>query len=44
MWKSPLGCGLKELFHNGTPRTPSAAAWGIPYPARTLLLMLTTNN
>lgn len=38
MWKSHMGLVLKELFHNGTPRTPSAAAWGMRYTARTLLL------
>lgn len=35
--EKPFGAVLKELFHNGTPRTPSTAAWGMRYTARTLL-------
>ncbi|GAB6175086.1 hypothetical protein JCM15765_45820 [Paradesulfitobacterium aromaticivorans] len=37
--EKPFGVVLKELSHNGTPRTPSTAAWGMRYPARTLLIL-----
>lgn len=36
--EKPFGVVLKELSHNGTPRTPSTTAWGMRYTARTLLL------